>query len=531
MRFFNALIFFGLLLLAPSSYADTGVILFSQPGDYIGGGGGQQQTATVTASGSDTLLKLSFLGFNATFKPPAGQRLMTGMRFPGATRYPFNSSTRPGLDVSGNGRGCNTLTGWFEVKEALYDGAGQPARLAIDFKQNCEGGAAALIGAIRYNSNLPTELPTVVAIAGPSQFVMGKEAVILNGGQSFGSDTSMTPSYEWRQLSGTPVALNGASTQLADFAAPLVPPGGEDLVFQLTVSLGPGMPADTDTVTVKVGSKTDPQTYIQFNSDGGDYVGGGSSMRYTPTDGSISASTNYRSGVSVLFSGGTQWTLNFGPPQGTPFVAGTYTDAQRFAFAAPDSPGMDIYGSGRGCNTLTGQFTVLEALVTNNQVGRFAADFEQHCEGATAALRGQVRWNYIAPGAPQANAGSDQMAVSNASVVLDGSASSDDKGLVFQRWRQLAGPAVELLDDGNGRASFVAPSVTEDTTLQFQLLVADEDDLTAADVVDVDVKPQPGSTTDPGTGGTSGGGLDPASLLLMTLAGSWLLWQRRCRGS
>lgn len=538
MRVFSILLCLGLMLLAPSLRADTGVILYSQPGDYIGGGGGQQQSGTVTASGSSTHLAFNFLGFSADFSAPSGENLVTGSSFSGATRYPFNSSTRPGISISGNGRGCNTVKGWFEVKEALYDGSGQPARIAIDFRQNCEGGTPALIGAIRYNSNLPTELPAVVAIAGPKQFVMGKETVVLNGVSSFIGTTDTTPSYEWQQLSGTPVSLNGASTQLVDFVAPLVPPGGENLVFQLSVNSGPGTATDTDTVTIKVGSKADPQTYIQFNSDAGDYIGDGKTVRYTLLDGSFSASKNYRGGISVGLSGDSWWTLAFGPPQGVPFAAGTYTGAQRFAFAAAESPGMDIYGNGRGCNTLTGQFTVITALLTGSQVDSFAADFEQHCEGSTPALRGKVRWNYLEPGAPFANAGSDQAVFSGTPVTLDGSSSSDDHGLVFHRWRQLAGPAVSLLNDTTASASFVAPTVSADTILQFQLLVADEGELTAADVVDITVKPLPVSVDEPGDGGSgtggsgddgdggavggSGGSLDLFSLMLMVLIGPWL---------
>lgn len=538
MRLFSTSLLMGLLLLAPAVHADTGVIYYSQPGDYIGGGIGQQQTATVTGSGSNTMLTFSFSGFTATFKAPTGEQLVTGKRFPGATRYPFNSATRPGLSVSGNGRGCNTLTGWFEVKEALYDGSGQPARIAIDFKQNCEGGTAALIGAIRYNSNLPTELPAGVAIAGTTQSVMGNQAVVLNGGASFIGAVGTTPVYHWTQVSGPSVTLNGANTYLADFVAPLVPPGGEDLVFQLTVSSGPDTPVDTDSVTIKVNSKTDPQTYIQFNSEAGDYIGGGQSRRYTLVDGTFAASQNYRGGVTVNFNGSSRWTLSFGPPQGTPFAEGTYTGAQRFAFAAAGSPGMDISGDGRGCNTISGQFTVNAIQFTGSVVDRYAADFEQHCEGGAAALRGQVRWNYVEPGAPVASAGNDQEVFAATSVALDGSGSSDDTGLVVYRWRQLLGPAVVLQDANTANASFVAPTVTENTMVRLELLVADAGELTAADVVDILVKPQVDAGGDPGTGigsgpagnaGGSGGTLDPVSLSLLAAAGFWLMRQRRRR--
>ena len=44
---------------------------------------------------------------------------------------------------------------------------------------------------------------------------------------------------------------------------------------------------------------------------------------------------------------------------------------------------------GRGCNELTATFTIHELTFDANGVLRtFRADFEQHCEGGTPALRG-----------------------------------------------------------------------------------------------------------------------------------------------
>jgi hypothetical protein len=55
-------------------------------------------------------------------------------------------------------------------------------------------------------------------------------------------------------------------------------------------------------------------------------------------------------------------------------------------------PGLEISGAGRGCNTLTGMFEVhqTEYSGTGDSIKRFAADFEQHCDGKSAALRGSI---------------------------------------------------------------------------------------------------------------------------------------------
>ena len=53
-------------------------------------------------------------------------------------------------------------------------------------------------------------------------------------------------------------------------------------------------------------------------------------------------------------------------------------------------------------DTLSGQFVVLEAVYgSSGEVERFGADFEQHCEGATPALFGSIRFNSTIGFVPQ----------------------------------------------------------------------------------------------------------------------------------
>jgi hypothetical protein len=50
-----------------------------------------------------------------------------------------------------------------------------------------------------------------------------------------------------------------------------------------------------------------------------------------------------------------------------------------------------LAGNGRGCNTLTGTFTIINAVFADNgYVQTFDATFEQHCEGGIPAARGEV---------------------------------------------------------------------------------------------------------------------------------------------
>jgi hypothetical protein len=161
MRIQTVLAVATLLASTTGAYAQTTLLsLNSQPGDYIGQG--QQRTLT-TADGQfsastnyDNGVSLSFRGTNTAawwyldFAGPGNLRLSPGV-YEHATRFPFQAANVPGLSVSGNGRGCNMLTGSFEVLEATYGPSGEVLTFAADFEQHCDGGPA-LTGSIRYNA-------------------------------------------------------------------------------------------------------------------------------------------------------------------------------------------------------------------------------------------------------------------------------------------------------------------------------------------------------------------------------------------
>jgi hypothetical protein len=65
-----------------------------------------------------------------------------------AERWPFESADTPGLDVSGDGRGCNMLTGAFQII-SLSIASGTVQELTATFRQYCDGGAA-LNGCVHY---------------------------------------------------------------------------------------------------------------------------------------------------------------------------------------------------------------------------------------------------------------------------------------------------------------------------------------------------------------------------------------------
>jgi hypothetical protein len=150
---------------------------------------------------------------------------------------------------------------------------------------------------------------------------------------------------------------------------------------------------------------------LQLQSQPGDFVGGGQTIDYVydaPPD-TISASiiSNAGGGPALL-----QFVVNSSAPGnhfstievgtnelGIPIAAGTYTDAQRAAFAASGHPGLDVTFQNRGSNIVTGQFTVDYATFdpTQTSIDTFKFTFEQHSEGETPALFGTFTYDAQVP--------------------------------------------------------------------------------------------------------------------------------------
>ncbi len=82
---------------------------------------------------------------------PQGSTLVA-QPYHGATRWPFQPPTAPGLSVSGSGRGCNQSTGAFEIQtitHGLPDGG--LSELVMTFEQFCENQPSNVLrGCMRY---------------------------------------------------------------------------------------------------------------------------------------------------------------------------------------------------------------------------------------------------------------------------------------------------------------------------------------------------------------------------------------------
>ncbi len=140
------------------------VYLESQPGDYIGGGNTYlytQDVAVIAASGSGALLQVWVNGDEDWTGDFQGMNTLTRLEvgyYGNLQRYPFHNPTRGGLAWSGEGRGCNTLNGWFAVDKVTYSGSALQA-VDLRFEQHCGGGSPALRGKIHWDANDSATVP------------------------------------------------------------------------------------------------------------------------------------------------------------------------------------------------------------------------------------------------------------------------------------------------------------------------------------------------------------------------------------
>jgi hypothetical protein len=132
---------------------------------------------------------------------------------------------------------------------------------------------------------------------------------------------------------------------------------------------------------------------LSYQSEPGDYIGQGLSATFTLTGPQFqieldSSQSDLR--FSLPFTGGGVWWNLWLRSASGPLAPGTYNQAARAAFAPSGTPGLDFFGSGRGCNQVVGRFLVQTAVFVGSEVQRFHARFEQHCEGFSTPLRGQI---------------------------------------------------------------------------------------------------------------------------------------------
>jgi hypothetical protein len=233
----------GTLSISTAAQAQTvesgSFTMTGDPGDYISGGQDWNYDTdngdglTVYGSSDNNHVEVAVDGYNgdwwyANFQAPGGQPLQPGTNAD-ATRYPFNG-TGPGLDISGEGRGCNTLTGTFTIAAVSFGPSGYVEDLDVTFEQHCEGSDPAARGHIVvHNPPAPAALAVTASAARTGTFdrVTGKATV--SGTASCSSDATV-------QVQGDLTQVKQKTIIRGTFGSSLTCKAGEQVAWSATVT-------------------------------------------------------------------------------------------------------------------------------------------------------------------------------------------------------------------------------------------------------------------------------------------------------
>ena len=232
----------------------------SEAGDYIGGGQTFKLTPANTvfnamASQDQREIGISFstsTWWNLNMAAPGGQLLVPGV-YEGATRWPFQGPFEPGLDFSGDGRGCNQSTGRFQVLEAIYGPFGYVERFHATFEQHCEGSPPALFGEVKIvNPPAPPPLKLGLTLNRQGTVQRGNGAVSVSGTVTCSATTTV-------QLSGTVTQRANRFAMSIWFFSTSVPCSTTPATWSTDVSSNNGIPFNAGPAQVSVvGTVTDP---------------------------------------------------------------------------------------------------------------------------------------------------------------------------------------------------------------------------------------------------------------------------------
>ena len=287
-----------------------------------------------------------------------------------------------------------------------------------------------------------TVLASPTADAGVDQAVTTGTVVTLDGSGSLNPNVGTSLTYAWVKTSGPAVSLSSSSVVKPTFTASAV----GTYVFELRVSVGSVVTSTADVVTVTV------------------------------SDAAIVAPTA-NAGVDQSVVVGSQVTLD-GSGSVNPNVGATLT----YAWSLVSGPAVSLSSS-----------SVVKPTFTAGLVGTYVFGLSVTSGGLTSVVDTVAITVSSAPPVnqpPTASAGVDQSVAVGASVVLDGSGSSDpDPGTTLTyAWVKTSGPAVSLSNPSVVKPTFAA---TVAGTYVWSLTVSDGSLTSAVDTVTVTVLASP----------------------------------------
>jgi hypothetical protein len=269
----------------------TSVVMYSEPGDYIGlhtpreyHPGNAQVTLGGTANRPSVwVYKGDFDSFYFDFAAPDDLPLVPGI-YDNAQETPFRQPGHPGISISGSGRGCGT-EGRFEVKDIAVGQDGVPTRLWIVFEQRCDSHQGRLFGEVRIG--VPPDSPVLVTpsiVRWPTSYyglpglavpvnVFASVPVTFTSASVIGADATSFP-ISADQCSGQAIAAGGSCSVSIGFDASTL--GDHEATLRLVDSVG------TTYEVALQGSATDPEPTNLTVSQHSRYVTAGWTLPQRP---------------------------------------------------------------------------------------------------------------------------------------------------------------------------------------------------------------------------------------------------------
>jgi hypothetical protein len=142
--------------LAPAFAAPVAVTSFSYADGSTASGSFTAPAADIAVTGNAqavyATVRTDDEWWSVDLAAPRGETLRPGV-YRDAERAPFQTGRAPGLDVSGNGSGCNKVYGDFTIDQIETDSSGAVTVLDARYSRKCESNTATpLTGRLRYRA-------------------------------------------------------------------------------------------------------------------------------------------------------------------------------------------------------------------------------------------------------------------------------------------------------------------------------------------------------------------------------------------